>query len=134
MQFSHRRRMIPTLNVIPLIDVLMFMILFMLTSFSLYQGINVNLPRVSKTEERQEKDLVGVTITKENRVYLNDREVAVEKLAETLKPLFAASQPRLVVIRADQEVKHGKVVEVMDIVKGAGAEKLAIATEQKESK
>jgi len=125
----------PTLDVTPLIDVVLQLVIFFMltTTFSLYQGINVNLPKVVKAEEHQEKDLV-VTITKENRVYLNDREVTVEELAETVKPLFVASQPRVVVIRADQEVKHGKVVEVMDIVKGAGAEKLAIATEQKESK
>jgi len=135
MQFSHRRRVRPTLDVTPLIDVVLQLVIFFMltTTFSLYQGINVNLPKVVKAEEHQEKDLV-VTITKENRVYLNDREVTVEELAETVKPLFVASQPRVVVIRADQEVKHGKVVEVMDIVKGAGAEKLAIATEQKESK
>ncbi|MBI4641448.1 MAG: biopolymer transporter ExbD [Candidatus Tectomicrobia bacterium] len=134
MQFSQRRRTIPVLNVIPLIDVLMFVILFMLTSFSLYQGINVNLPQVGKSEGRQERNLVAVTITRENQVYLNDRQVGVEKLADALHSLFATNQSRVVVIRADQEVKHGKVVEVMDIAKGAGAERLAIVTQQKESR
>ena len=94
-------------------------------------GIKLKLPK-AKTAEIQNSDKLIVTITSNNRVAINDEEVAIEELEEDLRAMLASRRDKYVVVRADKTVAHGLVVEVLDKAKLAGAENLALAAERKE--
>jgi len=134
MQLSNRRLRRVTLDLTPLIDVvLMLVIFFMLTTtFVLSPGVQVDLPQGSSLQQPRESDAI-ITITKDGAVYFQDAQVSLETLQAVLQRA-KAQQPRLrVVIKADTLVQHGRVVEVMDMAKLVGIERLAIATAPKQA-
>lgn len=129
MQLSNGRPRRVTLDLTPLIDVvLMLVIFFMLTTtFVLSPGVQVDLPQGSSLQKPRESDAI-ITITKDGAVYFQDAQVSLETLQAVLQRA-KSQQPRLrVVIKADTLVQHGRVVEIMDIAKLVGIERLAIAT------
>ncbi|MFH1379419.1 MAG: biopolymer transporter ExbD, partial [bacterium] len=81
-------------------------------------------------EIKAEKQLI-VTVTDKNKIYVNKRSVKKESLEKELSVLLSHMSDKIVVLRADAGVKHGLVVELLDDARAAGAEKLAIATENK---
>jgi biopolymer transport protein ExbD len=100
------------------------------TSFVVQPGIQVKLPKAVTSEIQLKKDLI-LTITAENILFLNEEPVTLDKLGEALEAAFAQRKDRILIIKADQEVRHGMVVQAMDIAKLSGADRLAIATEPK---
>ena len=134
MQLSNGRPRRVTLDLTPLIDVvLMLVIFFMLTTtFVLSPGVQVDLPQGSSLQQPRESDAI-ITITKDGAVYFQDAQVSLETLQAVLQRA-KAQQPRLrVVMKADTLVQHGRVVEVMDMAKLVGIERLAIATAPKQA-
>ena len=135
MNFSSQPDLKPEMNMISMVDVvLQLVIFFMLTTTFAYQayhsGIKVNLPK-SQPEKLDADKPITLTITKDNHFYLGQREVTLQNLTQSVKQELGQgdTQDRLVVVRADKEVSHGRVVEVMDLAKQAGIARLAIATE-----
>ena len=120
------------INVTPLVDVfLVLLIIFMVTTPMLQQGIDVQLPRESTTNiEAQERDTV--IITKDRRIYLNERRITLSDLHERLKQKVALNKGSEVFLRADKNVPYGFVVKVMANIKRAGIEKLGMVTESPE--
>jgi len=132
MQFRRPRSISTRLDATPMADtVFLLLIFFMLsTSFVIQPGIQVRLPKAVTSEIQLRKDLV-LTITAENILFLNEQPITLEELGEALQTAFAQRKDRVLIIKADQEVKHGLVVYAMDIAKLNGADRLAIATEPK---
>jgi biopolymer transport protein ExbD len=89
-------------------------------------GIKVKLP-ASQISELRPQSGIFIVISEQEKIYLQDKEVDIEGLEKGLKAQLE-DEVRPVVIRADKNVRHGKVVEVMDVVKLSGAERLLIAT------
>ena len=119
---------IAEINVTPLTDIfLVLLIVFMLTTTTLAQtGLNVNLPR-SRTAAGQ---VGGVTVTAaaDGRLYANDRPTTLADLGGALQTAFAAGRERTVTIRGDERVVLRTLVQLMDISRRAGAEKIGVAT------
>jgi len=132
MQFRRPRTSSTRLDATPMADtVFLLLIFFMLsTSFVVQPGIQVKLPKAVTSEIQLKKDLI-LTITAENILFLNEEPVTLDKLGEALEAAFAQRKDRILIIKADQEVRHGMVVQAMDIAKLNGADRLAIATEPK---
>ena len=132
MQFRRPKTLSTRLDATPMADtVFLLLIFFMLsTSFVIQPGIQVRLPKAVTSEIQLKKDLV-LTITAENILFLNEQPITLEELGEALQAAFAQRKDRVLIIKADQEVKHGVVVYAMDIAKLNGADRLAIATEPK---
>lgn len=129
MQFSTRRPRQVTLNMTPLIDVvLMLVIFFMLTTtFVLAPGIKVDLPRTKSIHQTNKIDAT-VIITKDGTLYYQDQRVDTDTLRDLLSQAVTQQPNVRLIIQADKGVLHGRVVEVMDTAKSAGVERLAIAT------
>jgi biopolymer transport protein TolR len=117
------------INVTPLVDVfLVLLIIFMVTAPMLQQGVDVQLPKESTSNiEAKESDVV--TITKDNKIYLNDRRITLSELTETLKQKAALGRGKEVFLRADKNVPYGFVIKVMAGIKRSGIEKLGMVTE-----
>ena len=129
MQFSNGRPRRVAVDITPLIDVvLMLVIFFMLTTtFVLSPGIEVELPRGHTSQAPRERDAI-ITMTREGAVYYQNAQVSLDTLHAALQRAHV-NQPELrVVIKADTLVPHGRVVAVMDMAKSLGIDHLAVAT------
>jgi biopolymer transport protein ExbD len=134
MQFRRPRRDDARIEITPLVDmVFLLLIFFMLsTTFIVTPGIKVNLPRSSAEKVTQEKKEVQVVITEDNKVFVDRILVDVGELERRLVGVGQQDPQTLIIIKADAKALHGKVVEVMDIAKQSGLDRLAIATQPKE--
>ena len=121
------------IEIVPMIDTIFFLLVFFMIatlSMSKQQGLPVNLPRAA-TGEREIRENVTLTLTQEERLYYNKKEIALSQLGPQLKADLQGNPKLLVIINADTDVLHGRVVEVMDEVKGLGVSRMAIATKLK---
>jgi TolR protein len=127
MENRNRRQALSEINVTPLVDVmLVLLIIFMITAPLLQQGIDVNLPQ-AKGKELSPTERVIITIKKDGKIYL-------DKTAVTLKSLIAKlskSKNREVFLKADKDVPYGVVVTVMGELREIGIERLGMVTEPK---
>ena len=116
------------INIIPLVDVvLVLLLIFMLTAPMMYRGIDVNLPKTSSKPTVVEERLV-LTVTKDKRLYLNDREVSRASLETALGAAFGNRTDKTLYLKADAGLPYGDVIETMDRVRRAGIEKLGMVT------
>lgn len=117
------------LDLMPLIDVVFLLIIFFMltTSFrTIFQGIKVDLPTTTTKQERIEQNII-ISITKDNHLYLDKSRITTSNLVSLLKKKLEGEKG-LVMINADKQVRHGKVVEIIDLAKQAGADRVGILT------
>jgi biopolymer transport protein ExbD len=127
---ERRRKLVTDINIVPFTDVLLvLLVIFMVTTPLIVQGhIQVKLPKSSAQADSQLQPLT-LTLTAAGASFLGDQQVSPQDLPALLGGALKARTDKTVVIRADRSVTHGKVVELMDLARRSGAEKLAIATE-----
>jgi len=123
---------ISEINVTPFVDVvLVLLVIFMVTAPMLVrEQMAVNLPKASTGEKSASRSL-GIVIDKLGIVRIMDKIVPLGDLAAEIKTVLMSDPNAQAVISADQEAKHGDVVQVMDIIKGAGLTRFAIQIEKK---
>ncbi len=109
----------------------LLLVTFMLTIPALEQGITIQLPR-AKTDTLPTKDSKANTITidAENRVYMNNTPVSHEDLEADLKAKVAADPDVPVLVRGDERLQYGAVMEVVKIVYKCQVRKMAIVTKE----
>jgi len=117
------------LDIAPLIDcVFLLLIFFMLTStFVKPAGIRVNLPRTVTADLLTEGKFV-IVITGEDIIYYRDKAVSIEKLKQLLQK--EKERTKGVLIKADKRASLGRIIQVWDICREMGIQKLNIATLQ----
>ncbi|MDD4957187.1 MAG: biopolymer transporter ExbD [Candidatus Omnitrophica bacterium] len=115
------------LDMAPLIDVVfLLLIFFMLTSSFIFQpGIRVNLPKAI-TSEVLHKELLIITITGDNKIYIRERAVNPEELYSRIS--VAAKEDKPLLIQADKKAPLGRVIEVWDICRQLDVKQINIAT------
>lgn len=96
------------------------------------EGLDVNLPKVEATAVNSQDEPLVVTIDKAKRVYLNGRQFKRKELAEKLEAIAAANKDKMVLLRADEAVPYGAVVEAMADIRKAGIKKVGMMTEPQE--
>jgi len=117
------------INIVPLVDVvLVLLLIFMLTAPMMYRGIDVNLPK-SASRPTAVEERMALTMTRDKRLFLNDREVALATLDTTLRSAFESRTDKTLYLKADAALPYGDVVDTMDRVRRAGIEKLGMVTE-----
>lgn len=122
------------IEIIPMIDTVFFLLVFFMMAslaMTVHGGIPVNLPKAAKAEAARAP--VSISIARDGVVYLEREPIDTAQLAERLQAR-ARTEPELaVVIEADTDVTHGRVVDVMDAARLAGIGKLAIAVTPREA-
>jgi biopolymer transport protein ExbD len=123
---------IAEINITPLLDLAwVLLIIFILTTTALVQGIELKLPESTENKEEVPTEVATVSIDKAAVVYLNDERIELPALAEKLR-LFKVANPDLpVILRADHTLVYEDVVRVLDAIKQVPVENLALATEAK---
>lgn len=119
-----------TLDLTSMVDVVFLLVIFFMVSttfITVESGLPVDLPD-AQTSVTEASDLPTVTISKDLLVYFAGQAVAEEALAAMVQQELAASGYTTVILRADRSVPHGTAVRVMDLIKQAGAKRIAIAT------
>lgn len=132
MKLDQHDEMMSEINVVPLVDIiLVVLIIFMVTAPMIMKpSINVNLPKAASGDATTPSKL-NITISSDGKLNLDgkmvdDAEVQSTALAEVQKnPEIQA------IISADKDVPHGRVVSVLDLVKGSGVKKFAISIDKK---
>ncbi len=136
MQFRKTRRVDPRVDITPLIDVVLLLVVFFMltTTFIGAPAIKVDLPTSSAKEISKEQKEVKITITKDGKIYV-DRAISgsgdpisLKELGKLLNKTARENRDTMVIVRADENTTHGNVVTVMDLAKKSGLNKLAIAT------
>jgi biopolymer transport protein ExbD len=127
------------INITPLTDIfLVLLIIFMVTSSVIVNqgqgaakaGLKVNLPKGSAADVTPATTDLSVAVLADGRLVLAGDVVTVDELKKALAEAQAKNPSTLVVIQADEGVPHGKVVEVMEMAKGAGLAQLAIGVRE----
>ncbi|MBI5506444.1 MAG: biopolymer transporter ExbD [Deltaproteobacteria bacterium] len=118
------------INITPLTDIfLVLLIIFMITTSAMVESAaKVNLPKSTQTVE--ETRGLTVTVTPDNRIFVNQVPVPAEQLEATLRDLLADDPKKLVILQGDRSVLLGEVVRIMDAAKRAGAVAISVAAEK----
>ncbi len=128
-----RKRTYDTLhdiNITNLVDVvLVLLIIFMIAAPMLQSGIDINLPRAKATQEELGEGVV-VTITKDQKIYIDERISNLDRFEGILSDVTAKKGSKSVYLRADKDVPYGLVVEVIGKIKGMGIQDLGLVTDQ----
>ena len=130
MNFSKRINTEETLmDLTPIVDVVFNLLIFFALSLNFSQitsSINIKLPKAKSSEIVTEKQVV-VSIEKGNKIYINYKKLFIDQNPNYLNDI---SKDKVVVIKADEGIDHGFVVQVMDLIKRSGFNKLGIAVKK----
>ena len=120
------------LNVTPLVDVmLVLLIIMMIVAPLLQQGVSLNLPiafNAAEKPETQEQTVVAVDVQK--RFYVGVKQVPKEELVNEVNRVLEDKKEKTVIIKADRAVEYGAVMEAMDALRMGGIEDMGLITGQ----
>lgn len=131
MQFTTRKRRKVIINITSLIDVMFMLLVFLMISSTFLDqpGIKLELPKADSSVVVEQKDYV-LFVDKAGKMFLNDKDIALDNLEAKIKDVLPKMKDSALILKADQDVSHGTVVRIMDIVRKGGVKKLIIGTKQ----
>lgn len=123
------------INITPLVDVmLVLLVIFIITSPMLVQGLQVELPRAhSPALEQKSREPIVLTLTRDRLILLGDQPVHATLLAERLGPMIAGG-PRPVYLKGDRDLPYGFVVQVLATLNRMGIEEIGMITAPPEAR
>lgn len=138
---TERRRPLAEINVVPYIDVmLVLLVIFMVTTPLLNQGVKVDLPQASaQSIPPKQQEPIIVTVDAQGNYYLNTSETPeqpiaasalVNEVASKLQADQQQNQQRSVLVKGDKNVNYGSVMQAMVLLQQAGAPSVGLVTEQ----
>ena len=122
MSLRRFRKRSPRVDVIPLIDVLMVLILFFLTSmqFQDLRALNVKLPKIDSAGSNKISNQLVVSISKEGEYFLNGNEDELEEIGKVFRASAQLPRKPAVLVVADEDVPLKHVTEVVDLCRESG--------------
>jgi len=134
MKFSRRRPEEPEINLIPFIDVLLVILIFLMlsTSYSRFTELQINLPAANSERLRERPNEVVVAVSSDGRYVVNKKPVdgrSVELLTAELAAAAGNQPDSVVIISADAMAAHQSVVNVLDAARRAGLARLTFAAQ-----
>lgn len=134
MKFYTRRRVSPVITIVSLVDILTMVLMFFVytTTFKTQQEqVKIVLPTVgSSGTATTETSPVILAVTKAGEVFLDAKPIDTKDLGDAVKKLATGNRP--LQMKADTEANFGKVMEVLDALKGAGVANISTMTQPKQ--
>ena len=131
LHIASRQSAMSEINVTPLVDVmLVLLIVFIVTAPLMMQAIPVSLPKTAQVAPLKQTRTVQLTVDAQGTVHLDQRAIHFDTLETELKALHAGGQELAVQLHADENVRYGRVAQVMAMVNRAGITKLGFVTVQ----
>jgi biopolymer transport protein ExbD len=135
MRFAHTHKDDPEINLIPMIDVLLVIIIFLMltTTYAKYAELKVNLPSADAEKRLERANEIDVVVSAGGQYLIQRKPVqfrGVGGLAEDLRRAAAGMKQAVVVINADNNATHQSVIRVMDAARQAGIGQVVFAVEQ----
>ena len=124
----------PEINLIPLIDVLLVIIIFLMltTTYAKFSGLEINLPTADAAKQAEQPNEVNVAVTATGQVLVNKVPLTapdVAAISEALRRAAGAQKEPVIVINADAKAAHQSVVDVMQAAQSAGYSHISFATQ-----
>ena len=134
MNFRPRKQDEPEINLIPFIDVLLVVLIFLMlsTTYSRFTELRINLPAADAEKLRERPGEVVVSVSSDGRYAVNRQAVdgrSVELLSAELAAAAAGRPDTVVIISADAMAAHQAVVNVLDAARRAGLSRLTFAAQ-----
>jgi biopolymer transport protein ExbD len=134
MSFKRKSRLEdPEINFIPLIDVLLVIIIFLIvsTTFSKFSELKINLPTAVANQVEEKILPINVTVTKDGQYAINEEilsQNSIDSIEKRLIQISGNSKDLPVIINADAETPHQSVVNIMEASRRAGLTKITFST------
>jgi len=121
------------INVTPLVDVmLVLLIIMMIVAPLLQKGADVKLPLAANTADKPEtQDQTVVAIDKTDRYFVNGLPVRKEELRQKVEEVLETKAERIILIKADEEARYSAVMDAMDELRASGIEDMGLITDPK---
>ncbi len=132
-----RNREEPEINLIPMIDVLLVILIFLMitTTYSKFSGLEINLPTADVSAPQDQPNEINVTITAAGDVAVNKTAVAsheVVAISAALTQAAAGAKEPVVIINADAKATHQSVIDVMEAAQQSGLTHVSFAIQQRQ--
>jgi biopolymer transport protein ExbD len=131
-----RRREEPEINLIPMIDVLLVILIFMMvtTSYAKFSELQINLPQAGGVASAAKANLINVAVDASEHYAINDQGLqytGIDALAASLKAAAGTQTDPTIVIDADAKATHQSVINVMEAARRAGYGRITFTTQRK---
>jgi biopolymer transport protein TolR len=121
-------RQISNIDLTPLMDLTFILLITFIITFPLIeQGVPLNLPK-AETAPLQDDTARAISVDAAGQIYLDDLPVSLEELARDMDILGSVDPMATVLVRADEALAYGRVVEVLKILTDAGISGMALVT------
>ena len=125
---------VPEINLIPLIDVLLVIIIFLMltTTYAKFSGLEINLPTAEASKQAEPPNEVSVVVMSTGQVLVNKVPLAttsVKSISEALRRAAGDAKDPLIVINADAKATHQSVVDIMQAAQSADYPHISFATQ-----
>jgi biopolymer transport protein ExbD len=130
-----RAREEPEINLIPMIDVLLVILIFLMitTTYSKFSGLEINLPTADTQTQKDQPNEINVVVTQGGEVLVNKVPVTgnnVDSIGMALKRAAGDGKEPVVIINADAKATHQSVIDVMQAAQQSGLSHISFATQQ----
>lgn len=124
----------PEINLIPLIDVLLVIIIFLMltTTYAKFSGLEINLPTADASKQAEQPNEVNVAVTATGQLLVNKAPLVatdVKSISDALRRAAGDNKDPVIVINADAKATHQSVVDIMQAAQTAGYPHISFATQ-----
>ncbi len=125
----HQKSMLSEINITPFVDVmLVLLVIFMVTTPMMQQGIDVQLPETASSGVATREDPFVLIIQRDGQIKVDSVHIPIESLRQKLTAIFEVRQNKQIYIQADKMAYYGVVAEVMGEVNAAGISDIGLIT------
>ena len=124
----------PEINLIPMIDVLLVIIIFLMltTTYAKFSGLEINLPTADASKQAEQPNEIEMAVTASGQVLINKSPLTaadVKTIAEALQRAAGSRPDPVIIINADAKATHQSVVDIMQAAQTAGYPHISFATQ-----